>query len=791
MGIKGIYAELGPGRRVALAKLAADHLELTKRPLRLAIDISIWQFQIQAAKGGTNPAIRTLFYRLARLLSFGIEPVFVFDGPRKPLFKRNKRSIQGDRTSAALAKRLIDLFGFVSHDAPGEAEAECALLQRCGLVDAVLSEDVDTIMFGCTKTLRNWTSEGRGSKTPSHVSVYGVDDEGFRNSGLDREGMVLVALMSGGDYIPEGIPGCGPKVACEAARAGYGKSLCKLKRADTDGLEAWKRGLTEELRSNASGYFRTRHKALVIPESFPNLDVLRYYTHPVVSGTAAIDQLKAEGQWSRGVNMLGMRKFVEETFDWTYRIGADKLIRVLAPSLLVQKLMARYRQEHSIECEAEVAELEESALIQKISGRRAHVSTDGIAELRVQFVPSDIAGLDLSVEIEEEVASFGRDGLALNSDEEFEDAAENVAAPKNRFDPTRTDATWVLENILKLGAPLTVEDFEAGEREKLSRKKAPKSAGAAASRKKKAGPLQAETLDGWLTTTKPSTVPQSKTPSRSPSKSTAKLRDVSNVRSVDGADRARPEEELPASPRPKSKPKHASSSASALLSLPISQATPPRTITPRSAAAAGHWDPIFLSSSPVGPETAAADEAEHGYGAASPAPRPDTSREAALDSPPRLRLPSDPLDTPPWLKALCEKKKEDSSTGDTTPSRAGKTTKQGTLDVFVSTSAAGAAQPDPKGQQPQAKAVKAAKVHKGKGTAAIGSLFPITKKDRVVPTSRKEGGAGLTGAGAYSGGGARLFDPFADASNERGDVRFRREGHRESDVSVIDLTGDD
>lgn len=46
-----IYAELGPGRRVALAKLAADHLENTGRPLRLAIDISIWQFQIQAARG--------------------------------------------------------------------------------------------------------------------------------------------------------------------------------------------------------------------------------------------------------------------------------------------------------------------------------------------------------------------------------------------------------------------------------------------------------------------------------------------------------------------------------------------------------------------------------------------------------------------------------------------------------------------------------------------------------------------------------------------------------------------
>lgn len=51
MGIKGIYQELGSGQRIALAKLAAESLEKNNRPLRLAIDISIWQFQAQAAKG--------------------------------------------------------------------------------------------------------------------------------------------------------------------------------------------------------------------------------------------------------------------------------------------------------------------------------------------------------------------------------------------------------------------------------------------------------------------------------------------------------------------------------------------------------------------------------------------------------------------------------------------------------------------------------------------------------------------------------------------------------------------
>lgn len=50
-----IYKEIGPGQRIALSKLAVDKFEETGRPLRIAVDISIWLFQIQASKG-INPS---------------------------------------------------------------------------------------------------------------------------------------------------------------------------------------------------------------------------------------------------------------------------------------------------------------------------------------------------------------------------------------------------------------------------------------------------------------------------------------------------------------------------------------------------------------------------------------------------------------------------------------------------------------------------------------------------------------------------------------------------------------
>ncbi|KAH9893738.1 hypothetical protein F4778DRAFT_293876 [Xylariomycetidae sp. FL2044] len=503
MGIKGIYKEIGTGKRISLTKLAVDKLEETGRPLRVAIDISIWQFQVQAARGGSNPAIRTLFYRLLRLLSSSIQPIFVFDGPNKPAFKRNKRSGRGDGVATAMAKRLIRLFGFRVHDAPGEAEAECALLQQNGIVDAVLSEDVDTIMFGCTRTLRNWSSEGtKGNKTPTHISMYDTKDLLQAGTGLDREGMVLVALMSGGDYLPEGIPGAGVKLACEAAKAGFGTSLCKLKRSDTSEMTTWKEWLTYELRNNESGFFRTRHKALSIPDSFPNLEILRYYTHPVVSPASTLEKLRSQ-DWDKPIDIPGLREFVRETFDWTYRIGAIKFIRVLAPCLLVRKLYQRGEHHDHRSTDLEGMSKAESELVKSITNKRVHFSTDATPELRVSFIPTNIVGYDFQDE-PDEVIEYGRDGLALNSDDEMEnleeDISESVAKGVSRkpFSPTEPDLFWIPETIVKLGIPLMVEDWEEAQRAKALAKTRPK----ASRQKSKTGGMAAGAMDKFMKVSK-------------------------------------------------------------------------------------------------------------------------------------------------------------------------------------------------------------------------------------------------------------------------------------------------
>ncbi|KAF2036633.1 hypothetical protein EK21DRAFT_105944 [Setomelanomma holmii] len=480
MGIHGIYKEIGPGRRIALSKLAVEKFEETGRPLRIAIDTSIWLFQIQASKGGTNPALRTFYYRLLRLIALSIHPIFVFDGPNKPPFKRNKRT--GPNVASIpefLAKQLLKQFGYPIHLAPGEAEAECALLQREGIVDAVLSEDVDTLMFGSGVTIRNWSPEKTG-KTPTHVNVYDAVETKYGPSGLDREGMILVALMSGGDYVPEGIPGCGPKTACEAAKAGFGRDLCAIPTNDKRAMSEWRERLQHELKTNESKLFRRRHGTLKIPDDFPRLDILGYYTHPAISSSAGLDKLRRSINWDQDLDLSGLRDFTQDAFDWVKLEGAKHFIRSLAPSLLVRQLRIRSKQIDRLPTDdLRAIEEDESLVVKRIHGKRQHPVTDNSTELRVSFTPIELVSIDLDREEPDDAVEVpppsSQQVIDVDLDDEvaleLEDDGPKKRGP-TKFDPLKPARIWVMESFVKVGVPLKVQDWEAGRQTKQKARRA-------------------------------------------------------------------------------------------------------------------------------------------------------------------------------------------------------------------------------------------------------------------------------------------------------------------------------
>ncbi|KNG85691.1 rad2-like endonuclease [Aspergillus nomiae NRRL 13137] len=498
MGIPGLINAIGPGERISLSKLAITHLERTARPIRVAVDVSIWLFQVQAGRGGKNPELRALFYRLLKFLALPVHPLFVYDGKHKPPFKRGKAtgSSYGSAPIIGLSKILVDLFRFPRHDAPGEAEAECARLQTAGVVDAVMSNDVDALMFGSKLTIMNYSKEsGSGTSAATHVTCYEMGNLNSSScSRLDRAGMILFAMLSGGDYLPSGVPKCGSKLAAEIARAGFGEDLLEILNSEgtelNTKLNEWRERLQYELEVNESGYFQTKHKAVRIPESFPDRTVLSYYAKPIVSTSNDLEvlQRRLETAWDREIDAFELRRFAADTFEWNYRSGARKVIRLLAEPLVSYRLRLRK------DLTAFPFRLSENdvPMLQKVYKSRTSFSTDGLTELQLDFVPIDIVGLDLLAE--EPNPPLPPQETAASGDEE-EDVEVNVEpAPQSpakkratkRFDPYSSEKIWVFETLATIGIPEVVQSWKQEESEKAS---APKKSSTRKTGPKKKGPI--------------------------------------------------------------------------------------------------------------------------------------------------------------------------------------------------------------------------------------------------------------------------------------------------------------
>ena len=128
------------------------------RGLRIGIDASIWFYHAQYGREGENPELRTLFFRCARLMRSPFLPLFVFDGPLRPKLKRKKKVGGKDHWLVTGMCEIIEAFGFEWRVAPGEAEAELAYLNRVGVLDAIVTDDVDTFVFGARVVIRKCVS---------------------------------------------------------------------------------------------------------------------------------------------------------------------------------------------------------------------------------------------------------------------------------------------------------------------------------------------------------------------------------------------------------------------------------------------------------------------------------------------------------------------------------------------------------------------------------------------------------------------------------------------------------
>ncbi len=113
-------------------------------------------------------------------------------------------------------QQLLDALGIPWMTAPSEAEAQAARLVREGIADYVVSQDMDCLLFGAPKMLRNLSISGK-RKRPGTSSYYTINPEIITlEKELDRleitqTQLIALGMLVGTDFNPKGIKGLGPK----------------------------------------------------------------------------------------------------------------------------------------------------------------------------------------------------------------------------------------------------------------------------------------------------------------------------------------------------------------------------------------------------------------------------------------------------------------------------------------------------------------------------------------------------------------------------------------------------
>ena len=125
------------------------------------------------------------------------------------------------------AKELLDAMGIPWVDAPSEGEAQASTMAMEGTVNAVASQDHDSIVFGAPVLVRNVTISGK-RRLPSKGIVINVVPERITlasvlsATGLTRDQLVDYAILLGTDFNPDGFEGVGPATALKYLKK-YGR----------------------------------------------------------------------------------------------------------------------------------------------------------------------------------------------------------------------------------------------------------------------------------------------------------------------------------------------------------------------------------------------------------------------------------------------------------------------------------------------------------------------------------------------------------------------------------------
>ena len=232
MGIKSLTQSI---QKYSPESIQTENLyKLSGKKVAVDASLIIYQQLLNKTKiykngdGKMTNHISGIFYKIMNYISLNIELVFVFDGKppdnkqacidsRKEKSnkakelegkaKTNEEKEKFQKASLRITKEIIDdvkkllnLLGITYiHPDVGEGEAYASELCRIGYVDYVLTEDMDTIAYGCPKLIRRCVD--RSNKRRDVVSIFHYDK--IRDDfDMNYDQFLEFCILCGCDYCP-------------------------------------------------------------------------------------------------------------------------------------------------------------------------------------------------------------------------------------------------------------------------------------------------------------------------------------------------------------------------------------------------------------------------------------------------------------------------------------------------------------------------------------------------------------------------------------------------------------
>jgi holliday junction resolvase YEN1 len=365
-----------------------------------------------------------------------------------------------------------------------------------------------------------------GKLDGNHSWVFKMED--ITELGLTRGGLILVGLLSGGDY-HSGLDRCGIKTAVALAQCGFGDSLYQAAlnlegKQLADFLDNWRHEVKHELKTNSRNIIGKKFVALAnsLPSSFPSIEVLNSYVNPVTSASLGRPFNPGDIRWDKEPDISKIAQTCEQYFEWGYREAIVKRFRtVIWPGAVLRilrravvnddaqkrgqafppstpssrrirnveasgtpsKMITKYFSTLAINDDDEEDD-ESERLITKIHSKRSHASTDGVPEYRLEVNPAQLVRLAESGLLGTRQAigpnEWASDEEGIKDDDDDEGGGGKGKKKKEPVDPLSSERLWLPACMVEIVEPRLVQAFE-DEAERKRLKKANKGQG----RKKK------------------------------------------------------------------------------------------------------------------------------------------------------------------------------------------------------------------------------------------------------------------------------------------------------------------